>query len=218
MAIGKILGKVEVNTIIKRIKGKPLKQTERNYLSRSIRPKLLAARILTQEKLLEKINRPDKSLEKKIIYNLNKYGYTLITIMKLKKQKIIKIEDLIGIIITKQPKPRYIEAIPVILLKNKIDLFKLAEVAFKYNIKNQIGYLVETAIIIAKKLKIKHDLNKILEYLQNNKEKHKEFLGEEKDDLYKNFLIKTTPPRMKKWNLLGRYFDNDFIKNTEAYL
>ena len=85
--IMKILGRVEIDTILKRIKGKKLKQTERNYLSRSIRPKLIAAKILTEEKLLEKIHRPDKSLEKKIIYNLDKYGDKMITLGKIKKQK-----------------------------------------------------------------------------------------------------------------------------------
>src|SRR3989338_1474882 len=143
--ITRILGEVEIETILKRMKGKKLKQTERNYLSRSIRPKLIAARILTEERLLEKIQRPDKALEKKIIYTLDKYGYKMITLKKIKKQKTFPIEELIATIITSYPTARFIEAIPVLLLKNKIDKFKMVEIANSYNIMNQLGYLIDTA-------------------------------------------------------------------------
>ncbi|MCK5283710.1 MAG: hypothetical protein KAK00_09990 [Nanoarchaeota archaeon] len=216
--VRKILGSVEINTIIKRMEGKPLKQTERNYLSRSIRPKLLAAKLLTEEKLLERIYRPDRSLQRKIIYNLDRYGYELITAKQIKKQKVIPIEELIGIIIVKQPKPRFIEAIPIILLKNKIDEFKLVEIASEYNIKNELGYLIEIAAMIIRKLGIKKDLSKLLKYFEKNKDEKIIFLGEEKDELYKEFLLKTSPKRIKKWNLLGRFFDEDFIKNARVYI
>lgn len=216
--IRSILGKVEIDTLLKRLQGKPLKQTERNYLSRSIRPKLIAARLLTKEKILEKIQRPDKSLDKKILYNLSKYGYEMINLGQIKKQKLIPLEELIAIIITKTPKPRYIEAIPILLLKNKINTYKLVEISYKYDIKNKLGYLIEITIIIAKKFKIKKDLSKLLEYLKHNKEKEIAYLGEEKDFTYKEFLLKTSPKRIKKWNLLGRFFDIDFIKNAEVYL
>lgn len=213
-----IFGKVEIDTIIKRIQGEKLKQTERNYLSRSIRPKLIAAKLLTEDKLLEKIQRPDKSLEKKILFNLSKYGYEMISLKKLKHQKRIGFEELIATIITKSPKPRFIEAIPILLLKNKIDKFKLAEIAYKYNIDNELGYLIETARILAKHFKIREDLTELLDYLKSNKEKETRYLGEKKDSLYIDFLIKTSPKRIKKWNLLGRFFDKDFIKIGESYL
>jgi len=213
-----ILGKVEIDTIIKRINGKALKQTERNYLSRSIRPKLMAAKLLTQKRILEKIQKPDKSLEKRIIYNLNKYGYELITLGRLKKYELFSVEELIAAIIAKLPDPRFIDAIPVILLKNKIDQFKLVEIAHDYDIKNQLGYLIETAIMIAKKFRIKNDLDELLNYFKKNLGKKIICLGNEKDETYNEFLKKTSPKRIKKWNLLGRFFDDDFIRNAGAYL
>lgn len=214
----KILGEVEINTLMKRLEGKPLKQTERNYLSRSIRPKLLAAKFLTEEKIFLKIHRPNKSIEKLIIFNLSRFGYDFITTSKIKRQKCLDIEELISIIITNKPKPRFIEAIPIILLKNQIDKFKLAELAIKYQIINQIGYLIETAMIIAEKLKIKHELNELYSYLKNNLMEDIAYLGEETSNTYKEFLQKTSPKRISKWNLLGRYFDEDFIKNAKVYL
>jgi len=216
--IRRILGDVEIATIIKRMKGKKLEQTERNYLSRSIRPKLIAAKLLTQEKILEKIRRPNKSLEKMILYNLSKYGYEMISLKEIKKQFTMPIEDLIAAIITKIPKPRFIEAIPILLLKNKIDKFKLVEIAKEYDIKNELGYLIETTIILTKKFKIRKDLNDLLTYLMNNKEREIKYLGEEKDSKYMDFLLKTSPKRIRKWNLLGRFFDEDFIKNAGAYI
>ncbi len=216
--IERIFGKVEIETIIKRIKGKGLKQTERNYLSRSIRPKLIAARLLTEENILEKIRRPDRLLNNKILYNLSKYGYDMISSKEIKKQKTISLEELIAAIITKFPKPRYVEGIPVLILKNRTDKFKLAEIAYRYNIHNELGYLIETAKIIAKNRMIKIDLDDILAYLDNNKRKKIKYLGEEKDWLYMDFLSKTTPKRVRRWNLLGRFFDTDMIKTAEAYL
>lgn len=218
LAIGRILGKVEISTILKRMRGGKLKQTERNYLSRSIRPKLIAAKLLTEENILEKIQKPDKSLDRKVIYDLSKYGYKMIGLKKSKKRKCMGIEELIATIITKSPKPRFIEAIPILLLKNKINKFKLVEIAYKHNIGNELGYLIETAIILAKRFKIDVDLNDLLEYLRNNKEKEIRYLGGEKDQLYIDFLIRTSPERIKRWNLLGRFFDNDFIKIGKSYL
>ena len=214
----RILGKVEIDTIMKRMAGKKLKQTERNYLSRSVRPKLMAAKLLTHENILEKIQMPDKSLGNKILYNLSKYGYDLISLKNIKKQKIMPIEELISTIILKSPKPRFIEAIPILLLKNKIDKFKLAEIAYKNGIYNQLGYLIETASMLAKKLKISRDFSDIQGYMEDRKEKEIKYLGEEKDTEYMQFLSITSPKRIKRWNLLGRFFDEDFIKNAEAYV
>jgi hypothetical protein len=68
-----ILGKVELNTLDKKTRGLTLSQVERNYLYRSIKPKLIAASILAQQNLLKKINRrrQDPSI---IEYNLSRYG------------------------------------------------------------------------------------------------------------------------------------------------
>lgn len=217
-AYERILGKVEIETIIKRINGKKLKQTERNYLSRSIRPKLMAARLLSEAKILEKIQMPDRSLDKKIIFNLSKSGYELILPAKIKKQKTISAEELIALILAKMPVPRFIEAIPVLLLKNKIDKFKLVEISCKYDINNQLGYLIDITLMIAKKLKIKSDFGELLRYLKNNKGKEIKSLGEEKDAEYQEFLMKSSPKRIREWNLLGRFFDDDFIKTAEVYL
>jgi len=32
-----------------------------------------------------------------------------------------------------------------------------------------------------------------------------------------DFLMKTSPERIKKWMLLGRFFDEDFIENARLY-
>lgn len=220
-AYERILGRVEIETIIKRINGKKLKQTERNYLSRSIRPKLIAAKLLTEAKILEKINAPDLSLDKKIIFNLSKHGYELILPGKIKKQKKISVEELIALILAKMPVPRFIEAIPILLLKNKVDKFKLVEISCKHGINNQLGYLVEITILIAKKLKMKTDFDGfygLLMYLKNNKNKEVKSLGEEKDKDYQEFLMTSSPKRVRRWYLLGRFFDDDFIKTAKVYL
>ncbi len=208
-AVRKILGKVEIETIIKKMEGRRLKQTERNYLYRSIRPKLVAAGILTQENILNEINKDNRGDASAIEYNLSRYGYELIYLKK-KKGKIIRIEELIMMILVKFPKARFIEAIPIILIKNRIDKFRLLELASNYGIKNKIGYLLETAMMI----KPMNYFKELLSYLDSNKDEEISFLVEGDYE----FLSRESPARVRKWRLLGRFFDEDFANNAEVYL
>lgn len=208
--IRKILGKVEINTIIRKMEGKKLKQTEKNYLYRAIRPKLIAASLLTNAGIIKKINTHQAKDTSLIDYNLSLYGYKMILPKKLKKSRKISIEELIAEIIIHYPKARYLEAIPIIMAKNQINKFKLLELAAMNGIKNKIGYLLETAIM----LKPSFGLKDVLSYLEENKDKEFEFLADGDYD----FLMKNSPARVLKWNLLGRFFDDDFKRNAKAQL
>ncbi|MBI2110498.1 hypothetical protein HYT51_01840 [Candidatus Woesearchaeota archaeon] len=205
----KIFGEVEVNTIIKKIEGKKLKQTEKNYLYRSIRPKLRAAEILSQAKILKEINKNKRKDTDIIDHNLAAYGYKMILPKKKIRARKIPLEDLIGEILSKNSSARYIEAIPILIIKNKLNKFKMLEVATKFDIKNKIGYLIETAMMI----KEMPYLKELLVYFRENKDREIAFLAE--GDY--NFLMKTSPERIKKWRLLGRFFDADFIEDARLY-
>ena len=177
---------------------------------RSIRPKLIAAEMLSQAGILKRINKRKREDASLIKYNLGVYGYSLISPSESKKAKKLPIEELITQILVYHPDARYLESIPIIIIKNKIDKFKMLELASKYSIKNKIGYLIETAMII-KKLAYLEDL---LCYLESMKDESISFLVEGDYD----FLSETSPERVRKWHLLGRFFDNDFKRNAEAYL
>ena len=218
--IQKILGKVEIETIIKKINGAKLKQVERNYLSRSIRPKLIGSAILTQQNILESIQKSHKANRNFIIFNLGKYGYDLIPPHSFNFKDKIELEYLISYIISECPEPRFIEAIPILILRNKINPYLLFEISLKKDIKNQIGYLLETSFIISDEFNLNNKisyLKDLLKYLELHKSEER-ILGKEENEQYKEFLRKTRSARIKKWNLLGRYFDKDFIKIGENYL
>jgi len=68
--IPKGLSPREFDTIMKRLEGKKLSQTERNYLSRSIRPKLAAAKILCELHLEDLINNRSKRYTQGLIQKL----------------------------------------------------------------------------------------------------------------------------------------------------
>lgn len=206
----KIFGKVEMLTIAKKMEGKKLKQTEKNYLYRSIRPKLIAAELLSQAGILKEINKGRHKDDYVIDYNLAAYGYNLILPKKRKKARKMPLEDLIAEILIKHSSARYIEAIPILIAKNKLDKFKMLEIAAKFGIKNKIGYLIETAMII----KETGHLKDLLSYLSNNKDDKIAFLVDGDYD----FLMKTSPERVRKWKLLGRFFDGDFTENGRLYL
>ncbi|MEK6920720.1 MAG: hypothetical protein AABX82_02465, partial [Nanoarchaeota archaeon] len=82
--------------------------------------------------------------------------------------------------------------------------------ASEFHIKNEIGYMIETAFLI----KPLPELKKLLSFLKRNKDKKLAFLAEGDYE----FLIKTTPERLRNWNLLGRFFDNDFYKKAKVIL
>jgi len=132
----------------------------------------------------------------------------LIVCRKTAKRKI-PIEEL-AVKILESRRARYIEALPVLLIKNDFDKFKLIELAAENKLKNKLGYILEIADMIKPNPKLKE----MLEYLSKNKDKEIDFLVEGDYD----FLLKTSPARVRKWNLLGRFFDDDFRKNAEAYL
>ncbi|MBU0980003.1 MAG: hypothetical protein KJ709_04325 [Nanoarchaeota archaeon] len=212
-----IFGRRELETMEKRMAGKPLTQTERNYLSRSIRPKLMAARMATQGGLYQLLERPGSSSEQRVIFNLARYGIDLVIPGPAKKEKRLKAEELISEILTKCPKARYIEAIPLLLVKKRIDTYRLAEIAFIQGLANKIGYLAETADIILKKSGKEMYLQGLTAYLWARRKRRHELLGEEKDMGYTSFLHKTTPLRLRRWRLLGRFFDKDFMTLAEVY-
>jgi len=211
----KLFGKVEIETMLKKMQGKTLRQTERNYLSKSIRPKLRAISGIAGLHLLEKIHKGrERITTPDIIYNLSRYGYDLISFRKPIHEKKMALEELMVEIIINHPQPRFIEAIPMLLLKNNINQFKLLELATTYHLKNEMGYLIETAFMI----KRKKELVTLLHYLQKSKEKERKILGEDLGEEYKQFLMRDSPPRIKSWNLLGRFFDHDFKTLAKGYV
>jgi hypothetical protein len=212
-----IFGEVEIKTIEKRLKGIPLTQTERNYLSKSIKPKIIAAKLLTESNLIRSIY---KKINHKpiILYNLRRYGYEMMTILPSKRRKRLEIEQLIAEILVSCPDARFIESVPILMLKNKFSKFKLAELAIKEGIANKIGYLAEIAQFIAERKGIKKDFGDLIKYLENSKGTEITTLSGAKDSISIEFYRHTTPERLKKWNLLGRFFDDDFIALAGTYL
>ena len=215
-----LFGKREMETLQKKQEGKPLTQTERNYLSASIRPKLRAIQALAPLHLLPDINRRKEHFSRQdIIFNLGEYGYELIAISSLGKKKKISLEELIMQVLRNFPESRFIEAIPILLLKNPIDPFKLLELATLWHLKNQLGFLLETALSLQKRSDVRSNkLSDLLYYLQKTKEPERHLLGEDFGKEYREFLARASSPRMQVWHLLGRFFDEDFKTGARVYL
>ncbi|MCG2717921.1 MAG: hypothetical protein L6408_03695 [Nanoarchaeota archaeon] len=147
-----------------------------------------------------------------IMYNLFHYGYGFISRKKIRKSKILPLEDIIIEILIRYPEPRFIEAIPTLLIKNKIDDFELYRKSYKYNLINKLGFLLSISFRIAKKLKKNLDyLKGLLKKFESEKQKSIQYFSSIKD---KKFLEKTTPECMRSWNLRGRFSFSDFYKET----
>lgn len=206
----RIFGEVEIATMLKKIKGRTLKQTEKNYLYRSIRPKIAAAQALCQSEIPQALKQPKKDDSASIEYNLEHYGVPFLSLRQGVKSKRLSLEGLIIHILAFSPYARHIEAVPILLAKNSANPMKLLELAIKTGTKNKLGYMIETAQM----LKRKKEYEQLLSYLDLDKDADLSFLAEGDRD----FLEKTSPSRVKRWNLLGRFFDEDFKRNAKVYL
>jgi hypothetical protein len=123
------------------------------------------------------------------------------------------LEDLIIEILIRYPEARFIEAIPILIIKNKLDPFELYRKAYQYRLINKLGFLLEMTFDICKKIKRNFILKDLLQECTLKKEREISYFTSIQD---KKFLEKTTPANMKKWNLRGRFLFSDFYK--EEYL
>src|SRR3989338_3041246 len=69
-----------------------------------------------------------------VLYNLSRYGYDLILVRIIKKHRILTVEELIIQILARFPEARFIEAIPTLILKNRIDKSELYRLAHNYGL------------------------------------------------------------------------------------
>lgn len=146
-----------------------------------------------------------------IISGLSHYGYDIISLKKIKKHDILPLNDLIMDILMRYPEARFIEAIPTLMIKNRIDYFELYRKAYDYGLVNIIGFLIEISFILAGKRDISY-LKPLLTELKKQKEDRIFYLGGIKE---RDFMEKRTPDIMRKWNLRGMFSVDDFRK--EAY-
>lgn len=161
-----------------------------------------------------KKEKPDPIDRDAIIFNLSHYGYELLTARGIRERRILPLEELLIQILIRYPEARLIEAIPILMLKNRIDKFELYRKAYDYNLINKIGFLAEIACIIARKRGKKNEnLKELMHALKQKKEDSIRNFSALKDEA---FLEKTTPEIMKGWNLRGRFSLEDFDK--EEYL
>jgi hypothetical protein len=146
-----------------------------------------------------------------IISSLSHYGYDIISLKKIRKQKAISLNDLIIDILIRHPEARFIEAIPTLMIKNKIDYFELYRKAYDYGLVNALGFLIEVSFILAGKKDIGY-LKPLLAELKKQRDDRIHYVGDIRE---KDFLEKRTPDIMRKWNLRGMFSIDDFRK--EAY-
>ncbi len=148
-----------------------------------------------------------------ILHNLSHYGYDLISLKRLRKNNILPIEELIIQILIRFPEARFIEAIPILIIKNRIDAFELYRKAYDYGLLNKIGFLLEMSFRIARKKgrNISY-LSSLLRQLKSKKQATIQRFSTLNDE---SFLGKNTPQEMRNWNLLGMFSISDF---QEAYL
>jgi hypothetical protein len=145
-----------------------------------------------------------------ILASLSQYGYDLVRSGIRRTGSIIPLEDLVIEILIRFPEARFIEAIPLLLVKNRLNTFELYRKAYQTGLINQLGFLTEVAISLARKLdREKPALQSLLDHLRAAMCKRTSALG--RTDLQ----AKHTPRGMKRWRLKGHFVLEDFAK--EAY-
>ncbi len=204
----KYSGKCSKYQLWKRLPRKMMYQTYSTTLEHLLNNNEIAIR---NDRKIEPITRDENELgaieRDAILYNLSHYGYDLILLKRTGKHRILPIEELIIQILIRFPEARFIEAIPILILKNMIDKFELYRLAYDYGLTNKIGFLVEIASRIAKRKGINLAyLDDLLEQLKLKKQEATQYFSMLQD---RQFLEKNTPEEMKKWNLMGLFSIED---------
>ena len=207
-AIIRYSGKCSKYQLWKRLPRKMMYQTYSMALEHLSNNNEIAIR---NDRKIEYITRNDTELmainRDAILYNLSHYGYDLITLKRTGKHRILPIEGLMIQILIRFPEARFIEAIPILILKNRIDKFELYRLACDYGLTNKIGFLLEIASRIAKKKGISLEyLDDLLDQLKLKKQDAIQYFSMLQD---RQFLEKNTPKEMKKWNLMGLFSIED---------
>lgn len=213
-AIARNSGKYTIYQLWRNLPKKMKYQTYKNAISQLQSQGEITDRDKRLAYIGRKNEKPDQIDRDAIILSLAHYGYELLTATKIKEKKILPLEELLIQILIRYPEARLIEAIPILMLKNKMDKFELYRKAYDYSLINKMGFLAEIACILARKRGRKSQgLKELLHAFELRKEKPISSFSALKDEA---FLEKTTPRIMKKWNLRGRFSLRDFDK--EEYL
>ena len=204
----------QFNVLIKRLENKQLSQTERNYLSNSIKSKLRAVSGIkhlnflqayafreNKEKLLGSIT---ASYRKS---GIDLFGYVL-------NGKTIAANDVIKAVLNNYQDfdSRIVDLLPVYIFKNKdkINLFEIYDFAVENGLVNFTGYVFD----IAQKHSYQKEFKKFLAALEDNKDKF--YIA--RDDRYWDIIdFIELDATSRKWNIVTLNKEKDYEKYFELY-
>lgn len=165
----------------------------------------------------EKESKPNFITEDMVAWHVAHYGYNLLVSKREYHGEVsLSAEDTILSILQWFPSPRLIESAPVLLFVNEIDLESLYKDAWRENLQNRLGFIVDVTIECIKAADAK-GLHSRLEELRTRLlhvklAKEDSFLERinKLSDKSLNYLRQTRDPLAAEWNILDRLFLANF--------
>ncbi len=204
----------QFNVLIKRLEKKQLSQTERNYLSNSIKSKLRAVSGLKHLNFLQiYFKESKKKLLSHIIASYKKSDINLFGYENIKAKAISAAEVVKSVLNNYQEfDARIVDLLPVYILKNKdkINLFEVYDFAVENGSVNLTGYVFE----IVQKHSYSKKFKNFLAALENRKDR----LYIARDERYLKIIDSIEQGDVsRKWNIITLNKEKDYEKYFELY-
>mgnify|MGYP001560737334 CR=1 FL=1 len=204
----------QFNVLIKRLENKKLSQTERNYLSNSIKSKLKAILEIKHLNFFQIYFRKNKKkILNSVVYSYLKSGINLFGYENIKGKAISATEAVKSVLNNYQElDARIVDLLPVYVLKNKgkINLFEIYDFAVENSLVNFTGYVFG----IVQKHSYCKEFKNFLAALENRKDGF--YIA--RDERYLKIIDFIEQDDIsRKWNIITLNKEKDYGKYFELY-
>lgn len=158
---------------------------------------------------LEKIPEPPKITDGCIQFNLSRFGYSSFSQGRTEKEaEKISIETLIAAILLKRD-IRLVEAVPILVAKNKINQRSLLFLSKKYGLVNKVGFLLSITEALLKDAARKLEIDEILvHYTRLKSDEEERFIPDSKRGSWE---------LAKDWKIITNLSMADFKEKARLY-
>lgn len=162
-----------------------------------------------------------RDYELRILYNLSKRGYPLTGINQGKEYPMMPVEELFIEVLSRYKKPRAIEGLPVIAIKNPIDYERLCQLAQEQGVTNEVGFMLDNIRSLLREFHVAYDstgLERAMEKLRKSLEDEEHYLAPLEVPYYHEAVKSRQLPKERKWRVLGIFPYRNFKHQFRTYL
>ncbi|MBI4145856.1 hypothetical protein HY489_00805 [Candidatus Woesearchaeota archaeon] len=156
--------------------------------------------------------------ERVIAYNARIRGFPLFGTERIIAEEIL-VEELIVGILRNVTEPRYVEGLPVVIAKNRIDYDDLVRRARQEKMTNHVGWILDEARAAFERKRISYDqkISWAIKTLENEKQEGDVFLDNDREPYWIEDSKQRRTECAARWGVVAIYPKESFDKNLITY-